>query len=323
MARLTRLGVDVNLTDFRLLLNVVHGGSLTAGAELSHVSIAAASMRMRGMEDALGVKLLQRAGGRMRLTEAGQLVATQAAVLLGAVDELQADLGSWASSDAGRIRVYASTTAAREVLPPILKEFLSRHPRVSVELRERHSSETVRAVKEGRTDLGIISSIFDAEDLLTLPFRSDRLILIAATDHPLARRASVSFAEAAGYDIVGLAKPSAIGHLMQLAALEAKQPLRLRIQVGDLEAACAMVESNVGIAVVPQLSAARYEGRFRFRKIRLTDPWTLRDQKICLRRGGEPAPLVAELLALLRATAGGLAQMDFSSAQGRVQQMEP
>src|SRR5712672_4131746 len=193
-----------DLPDLSLFRHVVEAGSITAGAARANLALAAASTRIRNMEEALGAALLVRGRQGVAPTQAGRTLLQHARAILRQAERLREDLGAYAGGLAGQIRVLSNTNALTEFLPEALSSFLASHPHVSVDLEERLSDEIVGLIAEGVGDIGIVAGTVDAGGLVTYPFRSDRFVLVVARNHPFATRAKISFAEVLGHDFVGL-----------------------------------------------------------------------------------------------------------------------
>src|SRR5947209_5746293 len=199
-----------DLTDLSLFRHVVEAGSITGGAARANLALAAASTRIRQMEETLGAPLLVRGRAGVTPTQAGRTLLAHARTILRQSERLREDLGAYAGGLAGQIRVLSNTNALTEFLPEALSSFLAAHPQVSVDLEERLSDEIVGLIAEGVADLGIVAGTVDASALTTFPFRRDRFVLVVARDHPLARRARIGFTQVLGHDFVGLDRASAI-----------------------------------------------------------------------------------------------------------------
>jgi len=184
--------VRFDLTDLSLFRHVVEAGSITGGAERAHLALAAASTRIRNMEEALGAALLVRGRQGVTPTQAGRTLLQHARAILRQAERLREDLGVYAGGLAGQIRVLSNTNALTEFLPEALSSFLSAHPNVSVDLEERLSDEIVGLIAEGVADLGIVAATVDVSALETYPFRKDRFVLAVARSHPLAKRSAIA-----------------------------------------------------------------------------------------------------------------------------------
>jgi DNA-binding transcriptional LysR family regulator len=295
--------IRFDLTDLSLFRHVVEAGSITHGAERAHLALAAASTRIRNMEEALGAALLVRGRQGVTPTQAGRTLLQHARAILRQAERLREDLSAYAGGLAGQIRVLSNTNALTEFLPEALSSFLATHPHVSIDLEERLSDEVVGLIAEGVGDLGIVAATVDASALETYPFRKDRFVLVVARDHPLAERQKIAFAQVLDHDFVGLDRASAIQRFVADKAARAGQPLRLRVQLRSFDAVCRLVECNVGIGIVPESTVRRVAKTMAIAAVTLTDPWAVRDLKICVRSFGELPPYARQLVEHLRKAA--------------------
>src|SRR6202158_3443868 len=244
--------VRFDLVDLSLFRHVAEAGSITHGAERAHLALAAASTRIRNMEETLGAALFVRGRQGVALTQAGRTLLQHARAILRQAERLREDLGAYAGGLAGQVKVLSNTNALTEFLPETLSSFLASHPNVSVDLEERLSDEIVGLIAEGVGDIGIVAGTVDKGRLTTYPFRSDRFVLVVARDHPLAKRSKIEFAEVLDHDFVGLDRASAIQRFLADKASRVGRPLKLRVQLRSFDAVCRLVECNVGVGVVPE-----------------------------------------------------------------------
>jgi DNA-binding transcriptional LysR family regulator len=290
-----------DLTDLRLFCDVADAGSITAGAAKSALALAAASTRIRGMEDTLGAPLLIRSRQGATPTEAGRTLLKHARTMLAHSARLKEDLSAFAGGFSGEVRLLANTNALTEFLPEALSAFLADHPKISVDLEERLSDEIVGLVAEGAADVGIVAGTVDVGALKTYPFRSDRFVVVTAKDHPLAGRDSVSFAEVLDYDQVGLERSSSLQRFLVGKAAREGKPLRLRVQLRSFDAVCRLAECGVGVGVVPATTAARAVKTMALAVTDLADDWAIRELTIVVRAAGELRPYAKALVESLRA----------------------
>src|ERR1700738_973791 len=290
-----------DLSDLRLFRHVVEAGSITAGAARAHLALAAASTRIRNMEEALGAAVLVRGRQGVTPTQAGRTLLQHARLILQHAERLREDLSAYAGGLAGQIRMLSNTNALTEFLPEALSSFLAAHRNVSVDLEERLSDEIVGMVAEGVADLGIVAGTVDASALETYPFRKDRFVLVVARDHPLAGRSQVAFAEVLDHDFVGLDRASALQRFLAAKAAPSGRPLRLRVQLRHFDAVCRMVECGVGVGLVPETTAHRVARTMQIAVVDLTDAWAVRELTICVRSFAELPPYARQLVEHLRA----------------------
>ena len=273
----------LDLMDMRLLVRIAECNSVTRGAQAAHMSVPAASSRVKALEEGIGARLLDRTSHGVTLTPAGQAFVQNARIVLSQIERLSNDLQAYAKGLKGRLRVFANTTALCEFLPDVLRAYLKTHRSIDVDLRERSSHDIVRAVSARQIDIGIVAGPIGTQGLETIPYRTDRLVLVVPTGHALATRDSVHFEEALGYDHVRLHEASAIHGFLERICDSLHSRLKVRIEVGSFEAACRMVESTVGIGVMPGGAARRHARTMDIRLVALVDEWAHRDLRICVR----------------------------------------
>jgi DNA-binding transcriptional LysR family regulator len=272
-----------DLVDLRLFLHVSEAASITHGAAKANMALASASERIRGMEEELGIALLERGRRGVKLTPAGRTLMHHAQIVLQQMGHMSADLAKYAAGMKGHVRLLSNTAALSEFLPEVLNAFLADNPSIDIDLEERPSHDTVRSVAEGYAEIGIVADVVDFEELETFPFATDRLVLVMPHKHSLAVRRSLSFRELLDQDFVGLSIASALQRYLAYHAMQAGQPLKLRVRLNSFDAICRMVENRVGLAIIPESAALRCRQSMAIRIAKLTDSWSLRHLTICVR----------------------------------------
>ncbi|EON21413.1 LysR family transcriptional regulator [Cupriavidus sp. GA3-3] len=288
-----------DLVDLKLFTHIAEAQSLTGGAQRSHLSLAAASTRIKNLEEHVGVKLLSRSSQGVKVTGAGETLLAHARRVLRQLEQLSGDLQEYAAGVKGHVRVFANTTAMSEFLPAVLRSYLVSHPDVTIDMHERLSPDIVRAVQEGMVDIGIIAGNVRTEGLEVMPYRCDRLVLATALSHPLAERGSVDFIDTLDYDFIGLPEASAIHNFLLRAATDLQRTLRWRVQVSNFETACRMIEANVGVGVLPETTASRHAKTMALRIVQLNDEWAERKLQICVADLGALPLFARKLVDLL------------------------
>lgn len=266
-----------DLADMRLIVRIAEHNSLTKGAESSHLSVPAASIRIKKLEESVGARLLYRGSQGVRLTPPGEAFVRHARTVLVHVENLRGDLKDFARGVKGRLRI-GTTAAVSGVLAPVLGRYLLAHPEVSIELREQADADVVRAVAEDLVDLGVLVGPVSASNIEVIPFRQDGLALVVWTNHRFACRTSIGLAETADEDFVGATLTQSLSDRDF-----PDQPLRTRMECGDAEVACRLVEAKVGVSVMPLSVALRHARSLSIAVVPLSDAWAARSLKICVR----------------------------------------
>jgi DNA-binding transcriptional LysR family regulator len=197
-----------DLVDMRLFVAVAEARSITHGAERSALALASASARIKGMEAALGVPLLERQRHGVRLTAAGESLLDHARIVLHQVAAMQGELTAHARGLKARIHMLANTSGAGEHLPKALAAFLAKYPAISVDIEERESAEIATALASGAADIGLAIEAILPEGLDRFPFCDDRLVLIAPPGTKSLRAARSASAMSPNVILSGSRKPA-------------------------------------------------------------------------------------------------------------------
>ena len=293
--------VHFDFVDLRLFRHAVEAGSITRGAERAHLALAAASARIRHMEEEVGATLLVRGRQGVTPTPAGLTLLKHARAILDQAQRLREDLGAYAGGLGGQVRLFANTNAIIEFLPEALSAFLAEHPGVSVDLEERLSDEIVGLVAEGVADVGVVAGTVETGRLETFPFRTDRFVLVVARAHALSEREAIGFEEVLDHDFVGLDRASALQRFLTGKASRIGKPLKLRVQLRSFDAVCRLVECGVGVGIVPETTARRAARTMGIAVVQLADPWALRELTICVRGVADLTSSARKLVEHLRA----------------------
>lgn len=293
-----------DITDLRLLVAVAETNNVTRGAERCHLSAASVSVRIKNIEEDLGAKLFIRSSHGVTLTAPGQAFVHHAKIVLAQLEHLRSDVLDYGRGIKGHLRFVASITAIAEYLPAALGRFLATHPDVSIDLKERPSPDVVRAVSEGKADLGIIAGPVRTESLEVRPYRSDRLVLVVPERHPLAGLSTVRFEDTLEFDYVCLPEGTGLYAFLMQQVQNLGRSIRMRVQIGNFEACCRMIEEHVGIGIMPLSAASRLSRQMKVGLVDLADDWAVRKLSLCARNFDHLPSYAKDLVDVLVADSG-------------------
>lgn len=273
----------IDLTTLQLFLSVYDEGTLTRGADREAMAVSAASKRLSDLEELAGMPLFVRHARGMTLTAAGETVLHHARNVLRNIDNLSLELGEHTAGMRGYVRMVANLSAIVEFLPEDLEHFLTLHSRIKLQLDERPSAGVIEAVLGNVADLGICAGDIYPQGLHVSHYRHDRLVVVTRTDHPLATKQKVSFAETLDSDYVGLHSDSAINARCHWAAQQAGRPLSLKIHVPSFDAVCRMVQAGMGIGVLPRIAYENMGSFLGLAAVELDETWAQRTLVVVVR----------------------------------------
>lgn len=295
------MSLHFDFVDLRLFVCIAEENSLTKAANRIHISLPAASMRIKKIEQSIGIQLLNRTATGIVLLPSGHTFLHHARQVLAQTELLRSDMQEYAQGIKGHVRILANTTATTEFLPAVLSRFLALRPNVNIDLSEKPSAEIASAVASGATDIGIVADSVSTEGLHCIPYKNDKLVLICSPDHPLAQKTEVAFEEVIDENFITLHEGSAIHGFLQDAAKQLNQQIKIRIQVSGFDSMCRMVSANVGIGMLPDSAARRYEQHIAIKRVAIQDAWSNRRLVVCVRELSSLPHFTLELIEHLKA----------------------
>src|SRR5262245_35182829 len=167
----------------------------TAAARALRLTQAAVSQRVQALEQALGVPLFRRQGGRVLLTEVGQRLYPYAERILLLHEEARQAVTGKKAPVAGDLSLAASSIPGEHLLPAMLAGFRRRYPHVRVRVTVSDSSAVLNQVEHGQAHLGLVGRKDSNPHLEFRSFACDELVLVVPAKHPLGRRRRISVEE--------------------------------------------------------------------------------------------------------------------------------
>ncbi|GGJ86709.1 LysR family transcriptional regulator [Pseudomonas matsuisoli] len=279
-----------DLLSLEVFMAVAELGSVTNAAKRSHLATSAVSKRVSELEERVGSPLFIRNARGMELTPAGQSLRHYGYQLTDTLKRMDEELSEYGSGTKGHIRLHAITSALAQHLTLDIGDFLNRYPQIRFDIEERTGADVVRAVSNGKADLGIIAEQTPMLGLEVAPYRSDDLVLAVASEHPLASRSSVRFSEALNYEFIGPHVDSSMHILLFEQAKKIGGVVRQRIRASSFECMCRMASINLGLCLIPRDVLRTYIKQFRLNAITLDEAWAVRRLVIVSRSFDAIAP---------------------------------
>lgn len=272
-----------NLIDLRLLVAIADAGSLSSAAAQFPLALSAASNRLRQFEERAGVALFTRGADGMTATPAGRITLDHARRVLAEVEQLNDTLQDLAGQRRIRLRLAATTVANNTYLPAALGPFLADYPEVDLQLEERSSRDVLLAVQAGEIDIGVLDGNLSLGDVVSLPFRHDRLVLLVPAGHALAERGHCLLRDALGFPFIGLPSERAMQRFVEDMATQNGKPLKIRVRAPSFFAIAQLVAQDAGIAMLPAAAAQRHADELSAKIVMLDDAWATRELRLCVR----------------------------------------
>ena len=285
-----------DLESLSLLVSIADRGSIGAAATAAGISQPSASKRIRALEHRLGVALLERGPQGSRLTEHGRPVVDWARAVVDSAQTLVVGAQALRADAAAGVSTAASQTIAEYVVPQWLARMRDRE--ISVRLRVANSTGVIDLVRAHEVELGFVETPVVPRDLAVQVVARDRLVVVAAPGHPLARRrAPVAADELAALPLVMREGGSGTRATLERAlAGEA----RAYLELDSNSAVKVVVASGTGVAVLSTLAVAGELADGRLVEVPTTGIDLRRSLRAVWPRGRRLVGAAAELLAATR-----------------------
>lgn len=293
--------IDSRLTTLRVFAEC---GTVSATADLTGLSPSAVSAQLRELQRSLDMTLIVKDGRGLRLTATGQTLVRRIDSLFAEWEVMRADALAAGEQTPSRIGLGGFSTAASNLLVPLVARLRASHPEVEVHITEANPARCFELLVAERIDLAVVIAMQADTNEASAQFEQislldDPLDVMMPADHRLAHRESVTLAELAHEEWFTDAPGSPYHALFTAAFTAAGFTPRIAHEAAEWETGMAMVAAGIGIGLVPRLvSLERYNSVMRVHISGVGRP--TRRIIAVVRRGSLESPLIQESLAMLR-----------------------
>lgn len=246
--------MDANLLKYMAFVKTVEYGSFTRAAEMLHYSQSGISRMIADLEKEWRVSLLERSRSGVRLTSDGMELLPRARSLCDEYQKLQMQVDELNGLQSGLIRIGTFSSVATHWLPKIIKEFQKSYPNIDYELLLGDYTEIEEWIADGRVDCGFLR-LPTRPEFETIFLEQDKLLAVLPEDHPLAKQEKIPVAALCEEPFLLLEK-GAKAEISEIFARAGLTP-RVRFTTWDDYAVMSMVESGLGVSILPQLILKR------------------------------------------------------------------
>jgi len=290
----------VNLQQLRYLCAVVdHGLNVSVAADALFTSQPGISKQIRQLEDELGVPIFIRQGKRLAaLTAGGEVIVATARRALQELNNLKRVGAEFKSEDTGSLAIATTHTQARYVLPPVLKRFAERYPKVRLLLHQGNPAQVAEQTQRADVDVGIATeALADFPGLVSLPCYTWNRCVLVPKGHPLGKVRPLTLEALARYPIVTY-DFSFTGRSQINAAFAAKglEP-NVVLTALDSDVIKTYVELGFGVGIIAQMAHDPTRDT-QFDKLDAAHLFAASTTRLALRRGVYLRGFVYEFITL-------------------------
>lgn len=247
----------MQVENFKVFCDLVEGKSFSRAAHLNNITQSAVSQQLRSMEEHLKVGIVDRSQKQFRLTPEGEIFYRGAKEILHRYEQLSCDLQSAKNIVSGQLSIATIYSIGLHELPPYVKKFLQAFPQVNIRVEYRRSASVYEDVEHNIADLGLVAFPQKSRHIEVIDFLEDRLVVICAPAHPLARQKSVQLKDLGQYKLVSFELDNPTRRATDYFLREAKLDMEPSLEFDNIETMKRAVEIDAGVALVPSATVVQ------------------------------------------------------------------
>lgn len=270
--------------DCKLFRDVAHARSLSRAAALNGISQSAATQHIQELERRLGVQLLDRSTRPLGLTPGGKLYADLCRDVLRREEDFVAALDEIKDEAAGTVRVASIYSIGLSEMSRLRDEFTRSFPGAQLHIEYLRPDKVYQAVLEDQADLGFISYPENRRELTVIPWREERMTVVAYPTHPLCSRAVLVPKDLDGQDFISFDDEVIIRRELDRFFREHEVRISIVMQFDNIQSIKEAVVLGSGISILPERTIQAEVEQGRLVSIPLHAPELVRPTGIIHRR---------------------------------------
>ncbi|NOU64836.1 LysR family transcriptional regulator [Paenibacillus sp. LMG 31461] len=242
----------MDIKTLKSLHMIVKYGSFHQAAVEMNYAQSTVTMQIQKLEADIGIQLLER-GKNIRLTEAGRLFYEESLEIVKRLERLQTNLSDLQSGEVGHVRIGLTEPTASYRLPPLLKEFMTIHPRIRVSLEIASTTALVESLQQDKIDFACCSAPEIGTDLFFQPLFSEKFVALLPEDHPLSLYEDLEPGLFVGHRLLITSATCPYRKKLEMILQELGHVAIDTMEIGSMTALKTYVENGFGFALVPEI----------------------------------------------------------------------
>lgn len=251
--------MSMTLEQLRIFTAVAEREHVTQAARALNLTQSAVSAAVSALEARYSVKLFDRIGRRIELTDSGRLFLAEARAVLARAAAAETVLADLAGLKRGSLSLAASQTVASYWMPPLMARYRDKYPGIALSLTVGNTETVAAMVRDGEVDLGFVEGGIDEPALSAIPVADDQLVVVARTDKAPKRRQPLRAVDLKEMRWVFREHGSATRSIFEAALTDLgldPASLDIVLELPSNEAVRAAVEHGAGAAALSRLAVA-------------------------------------------------------------------
>ena len=290
----------MQIETLKVFCDLVESRSFSRAAVRNFITQSAVSQQVKNMESRFETQLLRRDGKSVTPTPAGRIFYERSRAILDSFEHMQLEMKSIGQDMAGSVRVATIYSVGLYELSLVVKTFLKIYPKVNLHVEYSKGTRVYEDCLRGAIDLGIVTYPEPCKGLRIIPLPADKMVLICAPDHPLARRRHVDIRKLNGLNYVGWEKGMASQRALDRIFQEHDIEVRGVMEFDNIETIKRSVEIGAGVSIVPLLSVQKEVQSGALSQINFTDKSFYRPLGIIVRSKQPLSPAARKFIELMQ-----------------------
>ncbi len=240
--------------NLKAFIAVAQSRSFSAAATKLFLTQPAVSKRINLLEQQLDTRLFDRIGRQVTLTEAGRTLLPKANSILQDITEAMQEISDLQGQVRGKLKLVTSHHIGLHRLPDILRTYAMNHPEVEIDIQFKDSEDAYHSVLSGEFDLGLVTRVTDTDcRICSETVWHDKLIFVAAQNHPLSQQSSVTLLDISKYPALLPEKKFLTSRIVEELFQQHKLAVRTLLSTNYLETIKALISVGYAWGVLPEI----------------------------------------------------------------------
>jgi LysR family transcriptional regulator, transcriptional activator of the cysJI operon len=290
----------MQIETLKVFCDLVESRSFSRAAVRNFITQSAVSQQVKNLETRFETQLLRRDGKSVTPTPAGRVFYDRSRLILDSFDHMQLEMKSIGQDMGGSVRVATIYSVGLHEISVVVKTFLKIYPKVNLHVEYSGGSRVYEDCLRGALDLGIVTYPEPRKGLRIISLPADKLILICAPDHPLAKRHQVDIHKLNGMNYVAWEKGMASRRAQDRIFQENEIQVNVVSEFDNIETIKRSVEIGAGVSIVPLLSVQKEVQSGALVQVHFTDKSFYRPLGIIVRSKQPLTPAARKFIELMQ-----------------------
>jgi DNA-binding transcriptional LysR family regulator len=295
-----RLEDFMQIETLKVFCDLVESRSFSRAAVRNSITQSAVSQQVKNLESRFETLLLRRDGKSVTPTPAGRIFYERSRGILDSFEHMQLEMRSIGQDMAGSVRVATIYSVGLYEMSVVIKTFLKIYPKVNLHVEFSKGARVYEDCLRDAIDLGIVTYPEPRKGLQIISLPADKLVLICAPDHPLARRHHIDISKLNGQNFVAFEKDMASQRAMDRIFREQDVQMKVVMEFDNIETIKRSVEIGAGVSIVPLPSVQKEVQSGALVQVHFTDKSFYRPLGIVVRSRQALSPAARKFIELMQ-----------------------